>query len=95
MKHVGYFLLLCGLLSSSVWGQSAPKNQASVVLMKCVALSCSSAPTHPAKHGVKLGTFYSLPTGLSAATREVKLGTFKPYVETSRRPVLLQVSQQQ
>lgn len=90
MKYTATFLLMCGL-TASVWGQSAPKNQ-KPVLMKCVALSCSSSPWHRADQGVKVGTFYSFPAvAFAADTRVVKVGTFKSRAMSSR-PVVLQVS---
>ena len=42
MKVLSYLLLMCGLLSSTVCGQSTPKQKSSVVL-KCGALSCRSS----------------------------------------------------
>ena len=80
MRRLGYFFLVCGLLNSAAWGQSARKNQQYVVI-KCRAVSCggsSSSVTRRAKPEVKLGTFKSFPhSGLDAAKDEVKLGTFK------------------
>ena len=61
MKCAGYFLLLCGLVSSPVWGQPAPKNQP-LVMRNCVGLSCSSSVTFAfrrAQPEVILGTFES------------------------------------
>ena len=97
MKSVAYFFLLCGLLSSSLWGQSAPSNQRRV-MVKCAALSCSSSVSviHRASSDVVLGTFKPLPTvpsALRTSRREVKLGTFKPFPATSPRLVLSQASQ--
>jgi hypothetical protein len=80
MRRLGYFFLLCGLVNSAAWGESAHKNQQYVVI-KCRAVSCggsSSSVTRRAKPEVKLGTFKSFPhSGLDAAKDEVKLGTFK------------------
>jgi len=93
MRRLGYFFLLCGLLSSAAWGQSPRKNQQYVVI-KCRAVSCgasASSATRRAKPEVKLGTFKSFPhSGLRSAKYEVKVGTFKPFPATSLHMVLLQ-----
>jgi hypothetical protein len=77
MKWVAYFLLLCGLLNSAAWGQSARKNQP-LVIVRCTALSCSaSSVSRRANPEVKVGTFKSFPhSGILTTRREVKLGTF-------------------
>jgi uncharacterized protein (UPF0147 family) len=98
MKGMAYLFLLLGLLSSQVFGQSAPKNQRRVVV-SCVGLSCSSSVSpamRGAKHGVVLGSFKSVPmvpSSMRTGTHEVILGCFKPLPTKSRRVVLSQVSQ--
>jgi hypothetical protein len=42
MKGLRYLFLMCGLLSSAVWGQSTPKQRPAVVV-KCGTLSCNSS----------------------------------------------------
>jgi len=77
MKSVGYFFLLCGLLNSAAWGQSARPIQLSVV-MRCTGLSCSASSVVRSAPNVKLGGFkpYAHP-GVHTREREVKLGTFR------------------
>jgi hypothetical protein len=65
MKYMGYFLLLFGLSSSSIWGQVAPKHEA-------------LAAVRTASPEVKLGTFKPLPT-MHSGVRTVKVGNFKPF----------------
>lgn len=85
MKYVGYFLLLCGLSSASIWGQAASKDHASVVVRAAnrdVKLGTfKSFPTlHPGIRTVKLGNFKSYPAvhpGVRKANRDVRLGAFK------------------
>jgi hypothetical protein len=57
MKCLRY-LLLSGLLSTAVWGQSASGIQPSVV-RKCVALSCSTSHIYKSAPKVVLGSFAS------------------------------------
>jgi len=101
MKCVGYFLLLCGLATSPVWGQAAPKNE-TLVVRRCGPLSCSSsepAVIRTAKRKLILATFKSFqgtePSITRRANPEVKLGTFKSFptvrsgIRTAKREVKL------
>lgn len=91
MKHAAYFLLLCGLVSSQVFGQSAPKQKP--VVIRCVAFSCGSAPFIQARHEVRVGSFYSFPTmPFNHGNAEIKLGTFKALKATSLHSAHRQVS---
>jgi hypothetical protein len=73
MKCVGYFLLLCVLASSPVWGQSILNGP--LMVQRC-ALSCSSSKTYVVRK-VTVGTFKSVPmTHLRTANQQVTLETF-------------------
>jgi hypothetical protein len=91
MKNAAYFLLLCGLMNSAVWGESPRKNQPSVVL-KCGTLSCTASVSsidRRANRAVELGTFKSLPhSGIRRVNNEVELGTFPPPYSGIRRAKL-------
>jgi hypothetical protein len=79
MKSVGYFFLMCGLLNSAAWGQSARPIQLSVV-MRCAGLSCSAFSVVRSAPNVKLGAFKSSPnSGIHTAKHEVKLDTFRSF----------------
>jgi hypothetical protein len=93
MKCVAYLLLLCGLVSSQVFGESAPKYQRPVVV-RCVAFSCTSATYVRANHEVMVGGFHSLATTpFNRGNVEIKMGTFKSFAAASTRPSHRQVSQ--
>lgn len=82
MKKAIYFSLLCGLLSSTVWGQALPKHQSPVVL-RCSGLACT-ASSPAVIRTVKLGNFRTVtqePLVMRAANNQVKLGTFKSFSE--------------
>jgi hypothetical protein len=76
MKSAGYFFLLCVLLNSAAWGQSARPIQLSVV-MRCAGLSCNASTLIRNAPNVNLGAFRPYAhSGMHTAKREVKLGTF-------------------
>lgn len=59
MKHVAYFFLLCGLLTSTVWGQSVAKSRQ--VVSNVSSYFSSPSVIRKAQPEVKLGTFNSFP----------------------------------
>lgn len=59
MKCAGYLVLCCGLLSSSMWGESAPKHPL-LVVRTCVALSCNSSTVRKGESTIVVGTFKPL-----------------------------------
>jgi hypothetical protein len=84
MKRVGYFFLLCGLLTSTVWGQSLTTNKPSRVVRSVGFYFSSPSVTRKAQPEVKLGTFTSFPARvLNISPRLVHLASdMKEKMET-------------
>ncbi len=59
MKHVTYFFLLCGLLTSTAWGQSVAKNKRAI--SNVASYFSSPSVIRKAQPEVKLGTFNPFP----------------------------------
>jgi len=84
MKRVGYFFLLCGLLTSTVWGQSVTANKPSRVVRNVGFYFSSPSAIRKAQPEVKLGTFASFPARvLTISPRLVHLASdMKEKMET-------------